>query len=127
VNREAKRYFGPLIPNLAFSLGLAASAVTAHERAHDTVGTRLRGVTRGAYAVGFEVRTGIDHSRAVNLSDPGAAIGLAIWYPAQATQSARDAMTAIDYRLLDLQRDPSEAEKRRYQSTAWKTVSPAGR
>jgi len=74
-------------------------------------GTRLAGLRTGRFAVGFEVRSGVDATRRINASDDGTAIGLATWYPAQ-PGTAGDAVTALEYRLLDSRQSMSDRKRR---------------
>jgi hypothetical protein len=96
-------------------LTLAAGPVCwdSQALADEASGTRLAGLERGPYGAGFEVRSGTDRTRRINTRDAGARIGVAIWYPARQAESGGPAMTALDYRLLDLGRDPSDAERKR--------------
>lgn len=75
--------------------------LTAQADPVPTRGTRLEGLRTGPFAVGFEVRSGVDPTRRINVSDEGTAIGLAIWYPAR-SGSAGPAVSALQYRALDL-------------------------
>ena len=75
-----------------------------------TADTRWGGIRPGPYAVGFELRTGLDRSRRINESDEGTRVGLAIWYPAHGA-AGQPAMTSFDYRLLVSSRPPTESER----------------
>ncbi len=66
----------------------------------EAAGTRWAGVRSGPYAVGFEVRRGLDPTRRINREDGGTHIGMAVWYPARTPSDPRPAPTTLDYRLL---------------------------
>ena len=97
--------------------GLLATATTvdidARRQGTALTGTRLAGVRVGPYSVGFALRTGLDETRRINILDAGTRIGVATWYPAQ-DAGDRPRMTSLDYRLLELGRVPTDAEKTRY-------------
>ena len=73
---------------------------TASGQPLDTTGTRLAGVRVGPYAVGFEIRSGLDATRPINQTDGGTRIGIATWYPARAGGASANAITTLEYRLL---------------------------
>ena len=129
-------------PSLVLRLGVtalalaasavAASALASGARAAQTPaagnGTRWMGVRGGPHAVGFEVRKGLDRTRRVNRSDAGTRIGMAIWYPAREGSDTRLAMTALEYRLLELANPPGERERALYEDNeanslvAWRHI-----
>jgi hypothetical protein len=67
----------------------------------DPTGTRLSGLRLGPHAVGFKVESAIDPTRGINLRDGGTRIGLALWYPALSARERAEAVSALDYRLLE--------------------------
>ena len=80
----------------------------------DHTGTRLTGIELGPYAVGFEVRTTRDPTRRINATDAGTDVALAMRYPATKDQRGGAALTALDYRLLELGSEVTQADRRRY-------------
>ena len=80
----------------------------------DHAGTRLAGIDLGPYAVGFEVSITRDPTRRINATDAGTDVALAMWYPAAKDERGGDAMTALDYRLLELGSEVTQADRRRY-------------
>ena len=80
----------------------------------DHTGTRLTGIELGPYAVGFEVRTTRDPTRRINATDAGTYVALAMWYPATKDERGGAALTALDYRLLELGSEVTQADRRRY-------------
>ena len=93
---------------LALLLTVTATGQTDH------TGTRLAGIELGPYGVGFEVRTMRDPTRRINATDAGTDVALAMWYPAAKDERGGDAMTALDYRLLELGSEVTPADRRRY-------------
>jgi hypothetical protein len=101
----------------------ARSAVADVARAGvDVSHTRLEGLRVGPYAVGFEVRTGIDAERRINKVDAGTRIGMAIWYPAQPATRPIQALTTLDYRLLAYAKPLVEPERRAIEADEVQTL-----
>jgi hypothetical protein len=104
---------------LAAALGAAASLHAAPlapaAECVDPALTRLAGLPVGPHAVGFELQKALDPTRRINRRDDGTKIGLALWYPAR-TGAAGRPLTTVDYRLLQFEREPSAAERTRWEA-----------
>ena len=109
----------------AIAIALAAyaspSALLARQRTV-TDGTRLAGLRIGPHAVGFELKTTVDRTRQINRSDDGTTIGMAVWYPARAESAAGDALTSLDYRLMEFATAPTANERLAYERTEVDTL-----
>ena len=90
------------------------SVTAASGQPPDTTGTRLAGVRVGPYAVGFEIRQGLDATRPINQTDGGTRIGIATWYPARANRASANAITTLEYRLLGFT-NPGQQQQRDFE------------
>ena len=78
--------------------------------------------------MGFKVESTLDPSRRINLSDGGTRIGTALWYPAVSAGDRGEAVSAIDYRLLEFLHPLSAAARETYEQEeaaallAWRHV-----
>jgi len=114
---------------VAAFVSVAPSGVASQSEPHvaSLNRTRLAGVRVGSYRVGFEVRSRLDPTRRINREDGGTRIGVAMWYPAEAGGN-QQAMTSLDYRLLEFSSPPSDNERQRYaereadQAVKWRHV-----
>ena len=118
---------GPTLLALTISVAVSPASVgMAGADPPGTAGTRLAGVRMGPYAVGFDVRQGLDPIRIVNPDDGGTKVGIATWYPARA--AAGPAMTALQYRQLgylvppDAQRQRDIEEDEVESLRAWRHI-----
>ena len=108
--------------------GVFGPAAAAAPSGADPTGTRLGGLRIGPHAVGFKVESTIDPGRRINLSDGGTRIGIALWYPAVSARDRGEAVSAIDYRLLEFFHPLSAAAREAYEQDeaaalrAWRHV-----
>ena len=96
-------------------LTLLALLLTATPPVRPTIPARAwPASTSDLDAVGFEVSIMRDPTRRINATDAGTDVALAMWYPAAKDERGGDAMTALDYRLLELGSEVTQADRRRY-------------
>jgi dienelactone hydrolase len=106
---------------LAIGCAVVLGVAAASGQPVDTTGTRLAGVRVGPYAVGFDVRQGLDATRPINQIDGGTRIGIATWYPAGAGRGPAHAMTTLEYRLLGFA-NPSQQQRRDFEDDEVKAL-----
>jgi hypothetical protein len=86
------------------------------------------GLTPGRFGVGFRVQRTVDPTRNTNPAIRGTPLGMAIWYPAEASAAPPPAITQLDYRLLAFSEAPTDAVRRAFRDAeagmmvAWRRV-----
>lgn len=78
--------------------------------------TRLTGLRAGPHPVGFEVRAIVDPTRHVDSTSTGTPLGMALWYPAAARPNGSQALTTLDYRLLQFATPLGERERQMFEA-----------
>lgn len=84
--------------------------------AADAERTRVTGLRTGPHPVGFEVRAIVDPTRHVDSSSTGTPLGMAMWYPAAARPNGSQALTTLDYRLLQFATPLGERERQLFET-----------
>jgi Chlorophyllase len=77
-------------------------------------GDLWKGLSRGPYNIGFQLKLTVDPTRNIDSKHPGTLLGIALWYPASQRSADAPAVSQLDYHLLEFSKPLEPSAKQAF-------------